>query len=314
MPDIPRVFHQIWFPLKGPNMPVKYDRNHRAWKEMNPEWEVRLWTHEQVRNLIATEYPCFLPTYDSYEAWVQRTDAARYFILHKYGGVYADLDYSALVPLETMLRWLEDEAGDADVWCNLTKNAPPFGLWFSQSLIFSRKQASLWKIAHRLLVERRRAGTWLGHNRHVLLSTGPGFMDALSQRLIRARRGKELFPLPTEKFNPCGLCDRGSQCTHGSFAVHELSGSWMGEMTAMDAILAAISCDWPLLSVILLLGVVLFVVLFRDTQIPRYCGMKPRDGEPPAPALSRTRSGRWQFLGMTLLRTGQTDHRERSNS
>ena len=38
------------------------------------------------------EYPWFLSTYISYPYDIQRVDAIRYFILHKYGGVYVDLD------------------------------------------------------------------------------------------------------------------------------------------------------------------------------------------------------------------------------
>lgn len=37
-------------------------------------------------------YPWFLETYDSYDQVISKVDAARIFYLHKYGGVYSDLD------------------------------------------------------------------------------------------------------------------------------------------------------------------------------------------------------------------------------
>merc|ERR1712051_954255 len=56
-----------------------------------------LWTDENGRELIESDYPWFLEIYDGYQFGIQRADAVRYFILHKYGGLYADLDYEPLV-------------------------------------------------------------------------------------------------------------------------------------------------------------------------------------------------------------------------
>lgn len=41
---------------------------------------------------VQKEYPWFLKTYLAYPYDIQRVDAVRYFILHKYGGIYIDLD------------------------------------------------------------------------------------------------------------------------------------------------------------------------------------------------------------------------------
>lgn len=41
---------------------------------------------------MAKHYPSFLPTFDSYKYPIQRADAIRYFVLHRFGGIYMDLD------------------------------------------------------------------------------------------------------------------------------------------------------------------------------------------------------------------------------
>lgn len=51
-----------------------------------------LWTDSSSRKFMATHYPSFLPTFDSYEYPIQRADAIRYFVLHRFGGIYMDLD------------------------------------------------------------------------------------------------------------------------------------------------------------------------------------------------------------------------------
>ena len=57
-----------------------------------------------LRELIASDYPWLLPTYDAYPYDTQRWDASRYAILHKYGGVYADLDLQPVRRIGALLE------------------------------------------------------------------------------------------------------------------------------------------------------------------------------------------------------------------
>ena len=66
--------------------------------------EYRFWTDADNRALIENDYPWFLPTYDAYDVPIKRADAARYFILHKFGGIYADLDMACLRPLDDVMK------------------------------------------------------------------------------------------------------------------------------------------------------------------------------------------------------------------
>lgn len=97
---IPRILHQTW---KTDEIPAEFAAWASSWRTHHPAWEFRLWTDADLRGLIATHYPWFLGTYDSYPLAIMRVDAARYFILHRHGGVYADLDYEALRPLDPLL-------------------------------------------------------------------------------------------------------------------------------------------------------------------------------------------------------------------
>lgn len=91
-PTIPKIIHQQW---KTDNVPEKFMKWRNKWLEYypEPEYQHMLWTDKNGRELIETYYSWFLPTYDGYEHNINRADAARYFILHHYGGIYADLDY-----------------------------------------------------------------------------------------------------------------------------------------------------------------------------------------------------------------------------
>ena len=65
---------------------------------LNPDWTFWLWTDEDNRELIRQHYPHFLSVYDGYDVKMKRIDAARIFYLHRYGGIYLDLDFTCLKP------------------------------------------------------------------------------------------------------------------------------------------------------------------------------------------------------------------------
>ena len=97
---IPRLIHQTW---KSDQIPPHWQPLQQSWRRWHPDWEYRLWTDEDNAAFIARCYPEFLPVYEGYDKEIKRVDAVRYFIMHYFGGVYADLDFEALRPLDDLL-------------------------------------------------------------------------------------------------------------------------------------------------------------------------------------------------------------------
>lgn len=99
---IPQIIHQTapadeskWNPIWKPCQ--------ASWKENFPDWEYRMWTDEDLDELIKTKYSWFYPTYTGYPKNINRFDAARYFILYEHGGIYADMDYECTKNFEHLL-------------------------------------------------------------------------------------------------------------------------------------------------------------------------------------------------------------------
>lgn len=90
---IPKIVHQTY---KSATLPPRLEVYHNSWKHYLPDWEHRMWLDEDNRNLVKEHYPWFLETYDSYDQNIKRVDAARLFMLHRFGGVYADTDIEAV--------------------------------------------------------------------------------------------------------------------------------------------------------------------------------------------------------------------------
>lgn len=97
---IPKIIHQTW---KDKNVPSTMKKYVQSWKKHHPDFDYMFWTDEDLRVLIENHYPWFLPYFDSYSHQIMRVDAFRFFVLHHYGGIYADLDLESYKPINPLL-------------------------------------------------------------------------------------------------------------------------------------------------------------------------------------------------------------------
>jgi hypothetical protein len=97
---IPRIIHQTW---KTSDVPPAWRAHVDTWRHHHPGWEYRLWTDADNDEFVARHFPEFLRIYRAYPYSIMRADAVRYMLLLKYGGLYVDLDYECLAPLDSFL-------------------------------------------------------------------------------------------------------------------------------------------------------------------------------------------------------------------
>lgn len=166
---IPRILHQTW---KTRVVPEKWRGARESWLEAHPRWEHRFWTDRDLDRLVRRRAPGFYPFWKEYPNPIQRVDAARYLILHEYGGAYADLDMVCLRPLDDLL--------EHDLILPRTR---PLGL--SPQFMAARPGHPFFRRALRELpVARRRwQRPWLPRHFRVILTTGPLFLTGLYRRM-----------------------------------------------------------------------------------------------------------------------------------
>ena len=104
--NIPKIVHQTYM---TEDLPKNYDIWRKECMKINPGWEFKLWTDEDNENLIKNDYPHLYDLYKSYDVNIKRVDFARYVFLHQQGGVYMDLDFACLRPLDTVLEDIHDK-------------------------------------------------------------------------------------------------------------------------------------------------------------------------------------------------------------
>ena len=95
---MPRIIHQTW---KDRHPPTTHG-DPASWRRLNPGWDYRLWTDDDLLDFMRRECPDLLAMYSGYPLPVQRVDLARYCLLGRFGGVYADIDTRCLASLEPL--------------------------------------------------------------------------------------------------------------------------------------------------------------------------------------------------------------------
>ena len=92
---IPKTIHLTW---KSKSLPpilkLLYDENLKFLRSKG--YNVKLWSDEEIVNLINTNYPNFYEIYSLARTGVQRGDISRLLLVYHYGGIYIDLDVLVL--------------------------------------------------------------------------------------------------------------------------------------------------------------------------------------------------------------------------
>lgn len=190
---VPRCIHQTW---KTTEVPDRYKAFQKTFLDHHPHWEYKLWTDEDNDKLIEEHYPWFLDMYRSYPHNIQRVDAARYFIMYHYGGVYADLDMQCLTPLDPLV----DQIGgvilgqEGQTHSNGTQR-------IGNAILFSSRHHPFWLHVFQSLMENhkfsntQKIGT-------VFITTGPSFLHEVYLKYpqgITVMPAVSFYPLPWHK-------------------------------------------------------------------------------------------------------------------
>jgi inositol phosphorylceramide mannosyltransferase catalytic subunit len=105
---IPRNMHHVLLGPMAKNPPADWLAARNSCVTMHASWpEHYFWTDENADSFFEEYYPWFVDTWNSYPSIVQRADALRYFVLHKFGGVFLDMDLFCRNPMDSLISHLE---------------------------------------------------------------------------------------------------------------------------------------------------------------------------------------------------------------
>jgi len=149
---IPKVLHRIWV---GGEMPQIYKQFEKDWRRLHPDWEIKTWGDNDfgwLRNQDLFDHP---EKYVAADAVGQfRSDVARYEILAKFGGVYADCDVEPVKSFDNLL--------DVEAFASWEEN----GVYVGNTVIGSVPGAQFWqkmidRVGNSAKANAGRAATWV---------------------------------------------------------------------------------------------------------------------------------------------------------
>lgn len=103
-PRIPKIIHHIWL---GSPLPEKCKILRDTWIKNHPDWKFVLWTDAEIAQ-FGLENKAI---YDASSNWGEKSDIARYEIVHRYGGLYVDTDYESVKPMDVLHHCLDFYTG-----------------------------------------------------------------------------------------------------------------------------------------------------------------------------------------------------------
>lgn len=206
---IPKIIHQT-APRDRSKWPAKWNKCYKTVQEVfpKPEYQHVLWTDEDNEAFVKEHYPQYYDLYINYPYKINRIDIIRCMILHKYGGIYLDMDYyveknfyDTLIPgrihlLASIFPWNE-------IYQNSLMASPPGEQFWLDCVDLSLK-GFMDRIHHDKILKK-------GKVIYVLSMTGPRLLDAIARRTTTKT-----------KIKPLSYLDYG----YGKYAKHLYSGAW----------------------------------------------------------------------------------------
>ena len=101
MGNIPKIIHQTWR-SSDLDEPLRGYRD--SWVGLHPDWDYQFWDDQAIELFVNTEFPDLMPLFNHYSQTIMRVDMFRYLLMSRIGGVYVDIDYEALHPIDSILE------------------------------------------------------------------------------------------------------------------------------------------------------------------------------------------------------------------
>ena len=132
---IPKIIHHIapkdksrWHPM--------WLRCYPTWQHHFPDFEHKMWSDESdIDELVQDYYLQYWQLYQAFPAHINRLDFVRFCILHKFGGIYADMDMFCYKNFHAELTYdlhiVEAPYGEEFLESALMMSAPDHEFWIT---------------------------------------------------------------------------------------------------------------------------------------------------------------------------------------
>lgn len=163
---IPKIIHQTY---KNHNLPETYKLCQNEIKKLHPDFEYKFYTDDDMDNIMKTYFPEYYEKFNELPRMIMKIDMFRYFLMYKYGGLYADMDYLMFKPFDLL---------DYNVVIPMNRDLDNYGKITSlgNCIFASKPNHSFWKSLMDTLFTLDRKSLPSSGFDNVYESTGPIFV------------------------------------------------------------------------------------------------------------------------------------------
>lgn len=232
MPDseviTPKIIHQTW---KTPELPDRFASYQKTWQTLHPDWEYRMWTDEDNLRLVHDAYPEYAEFYETLPYPILKVEFSKLFYLYSFGGLYVDLDFEALRPLDEILTDGQIVMGrEIGGLGGITRGRE----YIMNALICSPPRHSFWELVLEEAVARfRRKKWWELYEKYII----DRVIDIIDNRAIEyAASHDDMTIVDHEVFYPSPQSERCPDIRRqlgrslNSYAVHHYDDSWFSPL------------------------------------------------------------------------------------
>ena len=248
--NIPKI---IWQTYKTHTIPDKWISSPESLRKLHPDWIYHLMDDKENRQFVIDNYPHYLNLYDRLGQEIKpicQVDMVRILYLHKYGGVYIDLDYKAIKPFDDLFNI------GSDLYLFRTPNSNGY----TNSFMASKPNSRFWiKCIEEISFRLDHKPWYIFGDLRVLWTTGPGMLTDVIKN-----HNKPFVTIPSKLGHPYSICDHylNRFPTSEDAYVDELPGSsWTSPTTQIFYFTISRWKEILVILFIILLIIILYFVL-----------------------------------------------------
>lgn len=218
---IPKIIHYCWF---GRNpLPELAQKCIASWKKYLPDYEIKEWNED---NFDVNIIPYTAEAY-AQKKYAFVSDYARFWILHKYGGIYFDTDVEVIRPIDDIIArgnfmGFETDPNPAKGDASEGSVAPGLGLGVNPGLGLMKKMLDYYDGKHFVCEANMRNQITVVHIcTKVLMENGLQNVEGIQ------KVDDDIYIYPAEYFCPINVTTGRIHVEKNTRTIHHYAGTWV---------------------------------------------------------------------------------------
>ena len=230
---IPKIIHYCWF---GRNpLPELAQKCIASWKKYLPDYEIKEWNED---NFDVNIIPYTAEAY-AQKKYAFVSDYARFWILHKYGGIYFDTDVEVIRPIDDIIArgnfmGLETDPNPAKGDASNASVNPGLGLGVAPGLGVIKKMLDYYENKHFICEANMRNQITVVHIATQVLR------DNGLKNVAGIQKVAGCYIYPAEYFCPINVTTGRIHVEKNTRTIHHYAGTWVDKKFSLKELVKRI--------------------------------------------------------------------------